>query len=68
MAISLAGGLERVPRTLHWFEADPAMLDRARMRFSDSPTVYLESSGKTTRSEAPNPISDEQRQGEERYY
>lgn len=69
MASSLAGGLEKVHGALHLLEADPSRLERARMRFSASPPEYNSiPSGTTTRSESPNPISDEQRQKEERYY
>jgi hypothetical protein len=59
----------RVHRALDRLEADPLGLDRARMRFSQSPPPYTSnSSGRTTRSVSPDTRSDEQRRRERRRY
>lgn len=59
----------RVHRALDRLEADPLGLDRARMRFSQSPPPYTSNpSGTTTRSASPDTRSDEQRRRERRRY
>jgi hypothetical protein len=60
-------GLARAQRALVGLEGDPQRLDRARVRFDDSPPPYTsDRSGTTTRSRSPNPPSEEQRRSEER--
>ncbi|PSS08545.1 hypothetical protein M430DRAFT_69814 [Amorphotheca resinae ATCC 22711] len=60
-------GLARVQRALAGLEGDPQRLDRARIRFNNSPPPYTsDRSGTTTRSQSPNPPSEEQRRREER--
>ncbi|PVH71019.1 hypothetical protein DL98DRAFT_118056 [Cadophora sp. DSE1049] len=70
MADNLRGdGLVRVHRALDRLEADPLGLDRARMRFSQSPPPYTSNpSGTATRSASPDTRSDEQRRRERRRY
>jgi hypothetical protein len=59
----------RVHRALDRLEADPLGLDRARMRFSQSPPPYTSNpSGTTTRSASPDTRSDESRRRERRRY
>ncbi|KUJ06238.1 uncharacterized protein LY89DRAFT_570764, partial [Mollisia scopiformis] len=60
-------GLARVYRVLDKLEADPLGLDRARMRFSQSPPLYTSNpSGTITRSTSLELPSDEQRRREQR--
>jgi hypothetical protein len=60
-------GLARAQRALAGLEGDPQRLDRARIRFDDSPPPYTsDRSGTTTRSQSPNPPSEEQRRRQER--
>ena len=60
-------GLARAQRALAGLEGDPQRLDRARVRFDDSPPPYTsDRSGTTTRSQSPNPPSEEQRRHQER--
>src|SRR5579862_3859207 len=68
MADTLRGdGLARAQRTLAGLERDPQRLDRARIRFDDSPPPYTsDRSGTTTRSQSPDPPSEEQRRHQER--
>ncbi|KAH8587523.1 hypothetical protein B0O99DRAFT_694404 [Bisporella sp. PMI_857] len=66
MADNLRGdGLVRVHRALDRLEVDPLGLDRARMRFSQSPPSYTSNpSGTTTRSASPDTRSDRQFEAE----
>ncbi|KAI9855801.1 MAG: hypothetical protein M1813_009610 [Trichoglossum hirsutum] len=68
MADTLRGdGLARAQRILAGLERDPQRLDRARIRFGDSPPPYTsDRSGTTTRSQSPDPPSEEQRRRQER--
>lgn len=60
-------GLARAQRALAGLEGDPQRLDRARIRFDDSPPPYTsDQSGTTTRSQSPNPPGEEQRRRQER--
>ncbi|KAH8598556.1 hypothetical protein B0O99DRAFT_738781 [Bisporella sp. PMI_857] len=60
-------GLARAQRALAELERNPQRLDRARIRFDDSPPPYTsDRSGTTTRSQSPNPPSEEQRLRQER--
>jgi len=60
-------GLVRAHTALAALEEDPQRLDRARVRFSDSPQPYTShQSHNSTRSQSPNPPSEEQRRHEER--
>ncbi|KAI9769277.1 MAG: hypothetical protein M1840_004406 [Geoglossum simile] len=60
-------GLARAQRALAELERDPQRLDRARTRFDDSPPPYTsDRSGTTTRSQSPDPRSEEQRRHQER--
>ncbi|KAH6704341.1 hypothetical protein BKA61DRAFT_636107 [Leptodontidium sp. MPI-SDFR-AT-0119] len=55
-------GLARAQRALAGLEEYPERLDRERRRFSDSPPPYKsDMSGTTTRSQSPNPPTEEQR-------
>jgi len=59
-------GLVRAQRALAALEENPQRLDRARMRFSDSPPPYTSrQSHNSTRFQSPNPPSEEQRRPEE---
>lgn len=60
-------GLVRAQRALAVLEVDPLRLDRERERFSHSPPPYTSyPSGTTTRSQSPDPPSEEQRCRQER--
>ncbi|KAF2179938.1 hypothetical protein K469DRAFT_460860, partial [Zopfia rhizophila CBS 207.26] len=60
-------GLVMAERALASLVEDPQRLDRARTRFSDSPPSYKShQSHNSTRSQSPNPPSEEQRRREER--
>ncbi|KAF8852992.1 hypothetical protein BDZ45DRAFT_677987 [Acephala macrosclerotiorum] len=60
-------GLARAQRALAGLEGDPQRLDRERIRFDDSPPPYTsDRSGTTTRSQSPNPPSEEQRLHQQR--
>jgi hypothetical protein len=60
-------GLVRAQRALARLEGDSLRLDRERQRFSHSPPPYTSNpSGTTTRSQSPNPPSEEQRLRQER--
>ncbi|KAI9776852.1 MAG: hypothetical protein M1839_009300, partial [Geoglossum umbratile] len=60
-------GLVRAQRALAGLEGDPQRLDRARMRFDDSPPPYIsDRSGTTTRSQSLNPPSEQRRRQERR--
>jgi hypothetical protein len=59
--------LARAQRALAGLEGDPQRLDCARIRFNDSLPLYIsDRSGTTTRSQSPNPPSEEQRHCQER--
>ena len=60
-------GLARAQRALAGLEEHPERLDRERRRFSDSPPPYKsDMSGTTTRSQSPNPPTEEQRLRQQR--
>jgi hypothetical protein len=60
-------GLARAQRALAGLEGDPQRLDRARIRFDDSPPPYTsDRSGTTTRSQSPSDPSEEERRLQER--
>ncbi len=60
-------GLIRAHRALAGLEGDPLQLDRARIRFDDSPPPYMsDRSGTTTRSASLDPPSEEQRHRQQR--
>ena len=60
-------GLARAQRALAGLEEHPERLDRERRRFSDSPPPYKSDvSGATTRSQSPNPPTEEQRLRQQR--
>ena len=60
-------GLARVQRALAELEGDPQLLDRARVRFEESPPPYAsDQSGSTTRSASPDGLTEEQRRRQER--
>ncbi|TVY92750.1 hypothetical protein LAWI1_G002076 [Lachnellula willkommii] len=60
-------GLARAQRALAGLEEHPERLDRERRRFSDSPPLYKsDMSGTTTRSQSPNPPTEEQRLRQQR--
>ena len=59
--------LARAQRALAELEEHPERLDRERRRFSDSPPLYKSyMSGTTTRSQSPNPPTEEQRVRQQR--
>jgi hypothetical protein len=60
-------GLARAQRALAGLEGDPQRLDRTRVWFDDSlPPYTSDRSGTTTRSQSPNPPSEEQQRYQER--
>jgi len=60
-------GLVRAHAALAALQEEPQQLDRARMRFSDSPPPYTShQSHNSTLSQSPNPPSETQRRHEER--
>jgi hypothetical protein len=62
-------GLQKVHGALNQLQADPSGLDRARMRFGQSPPPYTSSlSGTTTRSTSPDTRTDEERSAERRHF
>lgn len=62
-------GLHKVHGALNRLQADPSGLDRARMRFGQSPPPYTSSpSGTTTRSSSPDTRTDEERTAERRHF
>lgn len=59
-------GLAKAHRALAGLVGDPQRLDRARTRFDASPPAYnSDRSGTTTRSQSPNPLSEEQQRWED---
>ncbi|KAG5790577.1 hypothetical protein H9Q69_010361 [Fusarium xylarioides] len=67
MAAIRGDGLFMAHSALAALVKDPQQLDRARRRFSESPPSYRTNlSGTTTRSQSPNPPSEEQQRREER--
>ena len=67
-AVDIRGsGLAKAQRVLAGLEEHPEQLDLERRRFSDFPLVYKsDTSGTTTRSQSPNPLTEDQRFCEQR--